>query len=77
DAHYSGAEKLGHGTSYVYPHSYPGDWIPQQYLPDKLLGTQYFTPKGNSKIEKGLLKQYQVLHNMQKEGLKTTSDGKN
>ncbi|WEV71500.1 replication-associated recombination protein A [Lactobacillus sp. ESL0785] len=69
DAHYSGAKKLGHGIDYTYPHAYPNDWIPQQYLPDKLLGKQYFTPKGNSKIEKAFKKQYQVLHKMQKDGL--------
>ncbi|MGL4537278.1 MAG: replication-associated recombination protein A, partial [Weissella cibaria] len=33
DAHYKGAEKLGHGVDYVYPPGYPGDWVPQQYLP--------------------------------------------
>ncbi|BDR60377.1 replication-associated recombination protein A [Lactobacillus xylocopicola] len=70
DAHYSGAAKLGHGTNYVYPHSYPGDWVAQQYLPDKLTGQHYFDPKGNSKIEKAFQKQYLVLQNMQKEGLK-------
>lgn len=32
DAHYKGAEKLGHGVDYVYPHGYPGDWVPQQYF---------------------------------------------
>ncbi|WEV51904.1 replication-associated recombination protein A [Lactobacillus sp. ESL0731] len=70
DAHYSGAKKLGHGTGYIYPHAYPNDWIAQQYLPDKLVGKQYFAPKGNSKIEKALKEQYQVLHQMQEDGLK-------
>lgn len=70
DAHYSGAQKLGHGNGYLYPHSYSGDWVIQQYLPDNLLGKQYFKPKGNSKIEKALKKQYAVLHEMQKNGLK-------
>lgn len=69
DAHYSGAKKLGHGNGYIYPHAYPNDWIAQQYLPDKLIGTQYFDPKGNSKIEKGLKKQYQILRKMQAEKL--------
>ncbi|MDF7672141.1 replication-associated recombination protein A [Lactobacillus sp. ESL0701] len=69
DAHYSGAKKLGHGTGYTYPHNYPNDWIAQQYLPDQLVGKQYFTPKGNSKIEKALKKQYQILQQMQKDGL--------
>lgn len=35
DAHYSGAKKLGH-TGYLYPHDFPGHYVPQQYLPDKL-----------------------------------------
>ncbi|WEV37775.1 replication-associated recombination protein A [Lactobacillus sp. ESL0677] len=70
DAHYSGAKKLGHGTGYTYPHAYPNDWIAQQYLPDKLVGKQYFAPKGNSKIEKALKEQYQILHQMQEDGLK-------
>jgi putative ATPase len=35
DAHYSGAKKLGH-TGYKYPHDYPGHFVEQQYLPDKL-----------------------------------------
>lgn len=72
DTHYQGAENLGHGKNYIYPHSFPGDWVPQQYLPDKLLGKQYFMPKGNSKIEKGLQKQYKILHDMQKNGLQNS-----
>ena len=70
DAHYSGATKLGHGKGYIYPHSFANDWVPQQYLPDNLVGKQYFQPKGNSKIEKGLKKQYETLHEMQQDGLK-------
>ncbi|WEV39322.1 replication-associated recombination protein A [Lactobacillus sp. ESL0680] len=69
DTHYSGAKKLGHGAGYTYPHDYPNDWIAQQYLPDQLVGKQYFTPKGNSKIEKAFKKQYQILQQMQKDGL--------
>ncbi|GGG33627.1 putative ATPase [Lactobacillus apis] len=70
DTHYKGAKKLGHGKGYVYPHSFANDWIAQQYLPDNLVGTQYFNPKGNSKIESGLKKQYEILHEMQEKGLK-------
>jgi putative ATPase len=36
DAHYRGAAKLGHGEGYRYPHSDPGGWVAQQYLPDGL-----------------------------------------
>lgn len=35
DAHYSGAAQLGH-VGYKYPHDYPGHYVRQRYLPDKL-----------------------------------------
>ena len=69
DGHYSGAKKLGHSVGYIYPHDYPGDWIAQQYLPTSLLDANYFTPKGNSKIEETLKTQYYRLKKMQKDGL--------
>ncbi|MBD9095814.1 MAG: replication-associated recombination protein A [Weissella confusa] len=70
DAHYKGAEKLGHGVDYVYPHGYPGDWVPQQYLPDKLNGANYFVPAGNSKVEQAYKERYQKLRDAQKNGLR-------
>lgn len=45
DAHYPGAKQLGHGLGYKYPHDYPGGWVKQQYLPDELVGHQYYQPK--------------------------------
>jgi putative ATPase len=44
DAHYSGAEKLGRGIAYKYPHDYPGHYVTQQYLPDNLMGKVYYEP---------------------------------
>ena len=44
DAHYSGAEKLGHGKGYVYPHNSPDGFVPQDYLGQDL-GKQYYRPK--------------------------------
>jgi putative ATPase len=32
DTHYSGAGKLGHGVDYLYPHDFPGHFVPQDYL---------------------------------------------
>ena len=49
DAHYQGAKGLGHGVEYLYPHNYAGSFIEQQYLPDSLVGTVYYSPKGNGK----------------------------
>lgn len=70
DAHYKGAAKLGHGTSYIYPHDFPNDWVAQQYLPNNIKNKSYFQAKGNSKIEKSLLNTYHNLKKLQEEGLK-------
>ena len=47
DAHYKGAEKLGHGLGYKYAHSYPNHYVDQQYLPDALVGTKFYEPTEN------------------------------
>ena len=44
DAHYRGAARLGHGKGYNYPHDDPLGWVPQQYLPDDLVGTEFYRP---------------------------------
>ena len=44
DAHYKGAQSLGHGVGYDYPHDHPQGWVDQQYLPDELRDKQYYTP---------------------------------
>ena len=44
DAHYKGAEKLGHGLGYKYAHAYPNHYVEQQYLPDALVGTKFYEP---------------------------------
>lgn len=37
-----GMAQEGYGVGYKYPHDYPGHWVEQQYLPDKMLGTKYY-----------------------------------
>ena len=44
DAHYQGAQKLGHGAGYDYPHDHPEGWVPQRYLPDELGDRTYYDP---------------------------------
>ena len=51
DSHYGGAEKLGHGQEYKYPHSYPNHYIKQQYLPDKIKNKKYYD-YGDNKAER-------------------------
>ena len=47
DAHYAGAEGLGHGKGYRYPHDFPHAVVGQQYLPDGLEGSRYYRPTSN------------------------------
>lgn len=44
DAHYGGAKQLGHGVGYRYAQDYPNGYVEQQYLPDILLGEQFYHP---------------------------------
>lgn len=41
---YRGAESLGHGVGYRYPHDFPGGVVAQQYLPDAALGAVLYRP---------------------------------
>ena len=41
---------------YQYPHAYPNSWVSQQYLPDALVGRQYYV-YGDNKLEQAA-KQY-------------------
>ncbi|MBR3978647.1 MAG: replication-associated recombination protein A [Oscillospiraceae bacterium] len=41
---------------YQYPHDYPNRWVKQQYLPDSLVGTHYYS-YGDNKLEQAA-KQY-------------------
>ncbi len=38
------ARGLGHGQGYLYPHSFPGHFTAQQYLPTNLLGKTFYHP---------------------------------
>jgi len=44
DTHYRGADKLGNGKGYKYPHDFKRHYTPQQYLPDNLAGRVYYQP---------------------------------
>jgi putative ATPase len=44
DAHYAGAKRLEHGAGYRYAHDFPGGVARQQYAPDAVAGTDYYTP---------------------------------
>ncbi len=44
DTHYKGADRLGAGGGYLYPHDYPGHWVRQQYMPDEIKDHEYYHP---------------------------------
>lgn len=44
DTAYKGAEKLGHGKGYKYPHDFPGHVVEQEYMPPSVRGRKYYIP---------------------------------
>jgi putative ATPase len=44
DSSYRGAQRLGHGKGYVYPHDAPEGWVPQEHLPPELADEQFYRP---------------------------------
>jgi putative ATPase len=40
-------KKLGYGQEYKYSHDYPGHFVRQQFMPDKLVGVKYWTACDN------------------------------
>lgn len=54
DNHYNGAENLGNGLNYKYPHSFPYNYVKQQYLPDNMKNKIFYYPNLTNKNEKNL-----------------------
>ncbi len=44
DAHYQGAQRLGHGHDYRYAHDDPRGVAPQQHAPDEVAAAEYYRP---------------------------------
>ncbi len=61
DTHYSGAQKLGRG-GYKYPHAYPGNYVEQQYLPERLKEKVYYV-HGNNKTELAMKEYWNKIKN--------------
>lgn len=49
DTHYKGADKLGYGKGYKYPHEYKGHFVPQEYMPEK---KNYYFPSDSGEEKK-------------------------
>ena len=63
DAHYAGAEGLGHGKGYVYSHDAPHGVARQQYLPDDLTRAHYYAPTRNG-AEAAMADRLEVLEEL-------------
>ena len=49
---------------YQYPHDYPSHWVNQQYLPDNLVGTHYYT-YGPNKLEQAARQYWEQIKGKQ------------
>ena len=47
DSHYRGAQALGHGEGYVYPHNAPQGWVPQDHMPAEVAGERFYRPSAH------------------------------
>lgn len=65
DAHYKGAEVLGRGQGYKYPHHYENNYVEQQYLPDVIRNAKYYT-YGQNKLEQATRRYWESLKSLDK-----------
>ena len=65
--HFDGEDAAVKGQHYKYPHAYPGSWVAQQYLPDALVGTQYYH-WGENKTEQAAKAYWQRVKGQQGSG---------
>ena len=59
DTSFRGAEKLGHGVGYKYPHDYPGHEVEQEYMPPSVKGHVYYEP-GELGVEASIKKKHDL-----------------
>jgi putative ATPase len=63
DAHYAGAKTYGHGQDYRYAHDEPRGVAAQQYLPDVLVGAEYYQPTDHG-AEAGLAERLRRINEL-------------
>jgi putative ATPase len=74
DAHYAGAQRLGHGEGYQYAHSFAGHFVPQDYLGE---ARRYYEPsdqgvekKIRERVERWRFLAAEAAANQTKDGVK-------
>ncbi len=53
-------QNLGYGKEYRYPHDFAGNYVPENYLPEKLMRRRYYTPTDNG-VEAEIARRLQEL----------------
>ncbi len=66
DGHYSGSKELGNAQDYLYPHNYPGNWVKQDYLPEKIRNHHYFQAEDTGKYERALSQRKEAIDRLRK-----------
>lgn len=59
-------KELDYGTEYKYAHSYPGNFVEQEFLPDKISGTVLYDPGNNpseNKLRESLRAKWREKYN--------------
>ena len=54
-------------VGYKYPHDYKGGFVKQQYMPNNLIGKEYYSQKTTSKYETSLKNIYEKIQKLQKD----------
>ena len=68
EAPVEGMKNLGYHEGYKYPHDFPGHYVEQQYLPDKMVGTKYYNDSDiPERIEKQIKSPKEVKKELEKE----------
>jgi len=74
DSHYRGAQSLGHGAGYVYPHGAAQGWVPQDHMPAEVAGEQFYRPS-NHGAEPGMFAALQARRRVSTEPEATEEEG--
>ncbi len=54
-------DKLGYGAEYKYAHDYTGNFVQQEFLPDSLSGTRFYTPNEQNAQEAKIAERMRML----------------
>ena len=54
-------DKLGYGADYKYAHDFKGNFVQQEFLPESLSGTRFYTPNEQNGQEAKIAERMRAL----------------